>query len=332
MKSSLFLLDLNFISQVYSKDTILEIKKLTNLLSEPFPVKKYHNYLDVLKETEIVFSGWGGPTFNKELLDLMPKLEVVFYAAGSIKKIVSDDFFNRQIKITTANQVNALPVAQFTVACIVFGLKKAHQYQLEIKKMQVYPNPSQLVNLGVYEKTIGLVSFGAISKEVVKLLKNYKINIQVYDPFLTKAEADFYQVKKVELNNLFESSDVVSIHTPLLQETRHLIKKEHLLTLKEGAVFINTARGAIIDELALIEVFSKRKDLFAYLDVVDPEPPVINSQLYSLENVFLTPHLAGSLGSEISQMGDFMLEELKLYLNNQPLKAEVNKEMFLRQA
>lgn len=111
-----------------------------------------------------------------------------------------------------------------------------------------------------------------------------------------------------------------------------MIDKKYFEMMKENAVFINTARGAIVNESEMIEVLKKRKDITAYLDVVYPEPPAKDSLLYELENVFLTPHIAGSEGNEVARMGQFMLDELKRFVKNEPLKYEITKSMYERMA
>jgi len=126
---------------------------------------------------------------------------------------------------------------------------------------------------------------------------------------------------------LFDRSDVVSLHTAWKKETENLIRGHHFARMKPGATFINTSRGAIVAEQEMIEVLRQRPDLWALLDVTWPEPPVAGSPLYTLPNVVLTPHIAGSTGPECRRMGRWMIEELDRYLAGQPLRWRVNAEM-----
>jgi len=107
-----------------------------------------------------------------------------------------------------------------------------------------------------------------------------------------------------------------------------MIRYQHLTLLKEGASFINTSRGAVVNEPELIRFLQERPDVQAVLDVTHPEPPVPESPLYDLPNVFLTPHLAGSLGGECRRMAQFMMEELERYLRGEPLRWEITRERF----
>jgi phosphoglycerate dehydrogenase-like enzyme len=117
----------------------------------------------------------------------------------------------------------------------------------------------------------------------------------------------------------------VSLHTPLLPETRGLIGREHFAAMKPGATFINTSRGEIVREADLIETFSRRTDLTAVLDVTSPEPPVEGSPLYTLPNVVLTPHIAGSTGRECRRMGETMIAEFDRWTAGSPLQCQVTQ-------
>jgi phosphoglycerate dehydrogenase-like enzyme len=135
-------------------------------------------------------------------------------------------------------------------------------------------------------------------------------------------------VELCSLEDIFRRSDVVSLHTPWLKETEGMVTGAHFELMKSGAVFINTARGAVVRENEMTEVLSRRPDLTAVLDVTNPEPPEKESLLYTLPNVVLTPHIAGSMDGECRRMGSYMLEELKRYLNGEPLLWTVTNEKF----
>jgi phosphoglycerate dehydrogenase-like enzyme len=111
-----------------------------------------------------------------------------------------------------------------------------------------------------------------------------------------------------------------------------MLRKEHFARMKQGATFINTSRGAIVNERDLIGVLTERPDLFALLDVTWPEPPVAGSPFYDLPNVVLTPHLAGSLGNECHRMAQYMIEEADRVLANQPLLHSITREQSLTMA
>ena len=179
---------------------------------------------------------------------------------------------------------------------------------------------------GAYHANVGLVSYGIIGRLVRQRLRAHEVNVFVHDPYITDEEAAQEKIQRVELDELFTRCDVVSVHTPLLPETTGLITGAHLRQMKPGALFINTARGEIIDEPGMIGALRDRPDLQALLDVSTPEPPARDSPLYTLPNVVLTPHIAGSLGPECQRMGHAMVDEFERYLAGLPLRWEVTPE------
>jgi len=119
---------------------------------------------------------------------------------------------------------------------------------------------------------------------------------------------------------------VVSLHTPWLKETEKMITGEHFRMMKPDASFINTARGAVIDEPAMVEVLAEREDITAVLDVTYPEPPKPGSPLYTLPNVVLTPHIAGSMDRECQRMGQYAVDECRRFLAGEPLQWQITRE------
>ncbi|NUR82890.1 MAG: oxidoreductase, partial [Nonomuraea sp.] len=166
------------------------------------------------------------------------------------------------------------------------------------------------------------LSLGAIGQLVADRLAAMDVEVVAWDPF--KADTP--------LEEVFATCDVVSVHTPLLPETRGFVGRELLASMKQGATLINTARGALIDEPALVEVLSERPDLFAILDVSDPEPPPPGSPLLTLPNVVYTPHIAGSLGSERGRLGDLAVAELERFASGRPLEHALTREQAERLA
>lgn len=286
-----------------------------------------------LEQVELLFTSWGAPRLTAETLALMPRLKAVFYAAGSVRSTVTDAFWERDIPICSAASLNAIPVAEYTFAQIILCLKQSFHLARMTRQERAYANRSGLAApLGTYGATIGLVSMGEIARQLLERLRTLDVSVQVYDPYLSPEKAEATGVSLVSLEELFATSDVVSVHAPWLPETVGMITGELLGRLKPGAAFINTARGAVVDEIALGKVLAQRPDLQAILDVTYPEPPPPESPLYTLPNVFLTPHIAGSLDRECARMGDAMVEEARRFLKSQPLTLRVTPEIYARMA
>jgi phosphoglycerate dehydrogenase-like enzyme len=309
----------------YSLQTLERLGQLFEFEGRSWTPEEIQERPALLRGVEVIFGSWGMLKLSDDNLKEADSLKAIFYAAGAIKGFTPESFWERGIKISSAWRSNAIPVAEFSVAMIILGLKRVLP---SLRDTAINHRWQKLPQLrGNYGSGVGLVSFGAIGRLVRKLLVPFGCPVSVYDPFLKPEIAKQEEVSMVSLEKLFANNPVVSVHTPWLKETEKLITGDLLRSMPEGGTFINTSRGAVVDESAMIEVLRERPDLSAVLDVVYPEPPSADSELYRLPNVFLTPHLAGSVGEEIARMGDSMAEEASRYLKGEPLQHEVTQAM-----
>jgi phosphoglycerate dehydrogenase-like enzyme len=226
--------------------------------------------------------------------------------------------------VTTAYEANDIPVAEFTLAQILLSLKGYWQHVHWVKQTGGWWE--HLPSAGVYGSTVGLISLGMIGRMVAEHLKRFDVHVLAYDPFASMDTARQFNAELCALEEVFIRSDVVSLHTPWLPETERMITGKHFASMKKGASFINTARGAIVREDEMAAVLQERPDLYALLDVTYPEPPVPGSPLLQLPNVILSPHLAGADFAECKRNGQWMVDELKRYLNGKPLRFAVARE------
>lgn len=325
-KKGLMIMDPHFVGSVYPPSVQAEIEQDVEFLSSPLSAQQVQQDPSILENVELVFSGWGGLRWDEALLDAAPRLEAVFHAAGSIKPIVTPTFWERGIEITSAYDANAVPVAQYALSQILFSLKCGWQFVHKVQSDQAYPPKPYGHLAGGYGSRVGLISYSTVGRKVRNYLRAFDIDVLVYDPFLDERAAAEEEIELCTLKALFERADVLSLHTPLLPETVGLITGDHFAAMKPYASFINTARGAIVEEDALIEVFRKRPDLTAILDVTNPEPPIQGSPLFTLPNIVLTPHIAGSEGAECGRMGAYMLAECRNYIAGKPLQWRISEE------
>ncbi len=290
-----------------------------------FEPKEWRKATELLKEAEFIVGTWGAPLMDEAFLAGAPKLKGYFYAAGSLRKIVTDAVWDRGIVVSNARLANAIPVSEYTLATVLLSLKRFWHFSRDRwrnnhEKLQI-PVP------GVYQSRVGLVSLGAIGRAVAKLLRQFEIQIFAYDPFIDKAEARALGVELLSLEELFQTCDVVSLHLPWIPETERMITGRLVGMMKEGATLINTSRGAVIVEDELAKVLAVRHDLSAVLDVMWPEPPAHDSPLLALSNVVTTPHVAGSIQRECVRMGSWMADELKRFYCGEPLLYSLTREM-----
>lgn len=281
----------------------------------------------LLAETEVLVTSWGAPQFDAPLLERMPRLRAVFHAAGSVRALVSDAFWERGIRLTTAADANAVPVAEFTLAAILLAGKRALVRLRTPAATAADPSGNLLeTSIGNLDRTVGVVGFSRIGRRLVDLLRPFTgLRVLVADPFADAAEVAAGGAELVPLHDMLPRVDVLTLHAPALPSTHHMIAAAELAALRDGATIINTARGALLDHDALLtECRTGRLD--AVLDVTDPEPLPAGHPLLSLPNVAITPHLAGSLGTEVRRLTDSALDELAAYVAGDAARHPVSRE------
>ncbi|AOS44770.1 Glycerate dehydrogenase [Lacunisphaera limnophila] len=286
--------------------------------------------VEALQQVEVLVGSWGIPVLDRGWLDAMPNLRVVLYAAGTVRGFVTDEFWRRGIQLSTAATANAGPTAIFAEAMILLALKHTWFYLRE--KITVWPQLADTASSGVHASTVGIIGLSRVGRHVIKALQRHELNILLYDPTVTAQEADHVGVTLCDLRTLFATSDVVSLHAPLLPQTTGMIGGKHLRVMKPHATFVNTARGALVNEAEMIAILQARPDLTAVLDVTETEPTPADSPLRRLPNVVLTPHLAGARHRELALLGRVVLEELSRYLAGQPLAWAVDQAAAARMA
>ncbi|WP_042426300.1 hydroxyacid dehydrogenase [Streptacidiphilus anmyonensis] len=288
--------------------------------------------LAALADAEVLITSWGCPPLDGRVLDAAPGLRAVLHAAGTVKGHITEACWERGIQVTSAAWANALPVAEYTVAAILFANKKVLRLAADYRERRA-PHDWQNAypGIGNYRRTVGIVGASRIGRRVLDLLRPYDLDLLLHDPYVAPEEAAALGAGLVDLDELCSLSDVVSVHAPQLPSTRHLIDGRRLALIPDGGTVVNTSRGSLIDQDALVaELVSGR--LSAVLDVTDPDVPAADSPLYDLPNVLLTPHIAGSLGGELHRMAAAAADELANYAAGLPFAHPVLAEHIHRTA
>lgn len=279
-----------------------------------------------LAEAEVLLTGWGCPVLDEEALAAAPRLQAVIHTAGSVRGHVTPACFERGIAVSSAAAANAKPVVEYTLAMILLEgkrvLPRAAAYRRERRMPTLREIDPALGNNGL---TVGILSASLIGRGVMDLLRHHDVEVLLADPYVDSSIAEHYGAQLVDNAELFARSDVLSIHTPLLPTTRGLVSRQLLDSMKPGAVLINTARGAVVDQQALTEAALAGR-LRAVLDVTDPEVLPPEDPLWECENVLITPHLAGSQGNELARLRDLALDELRRWIAGEPLRHPVRHE------
>lgn len=282
---------------------------------------------DELVSVDYIFSTWGMPHLSKEYIhENFPNLKVLFYGAGSVQSFARE-FLEEGITVVSAWAANAVPVAEFTVSQIMLCTKGYFQ-RLKKTSSETWEKRSHPADYeGMYNTKIGIIGAGMIGKLVINMLKAYKCDIYVFDPFLPDEAAEKLGVTKTTLEYIFKNCSVITNHLANNAQTVGMLNGKLFSLMRRNAAFINTGRGAQVVEKDLADAMRECPERVALLDVTMPEPPAAGSDLYKLDNVYLSPHIAGSLGREVERMGEYMCDELDNLLAGRDLKYSVSLEM-----
>lgn len=268
-------------------------------------------------DAEAVFTTWGMKPYTAEEIERgLPRLKYVFYGAGTVQSFARP-FLEHGVRVFSAWQANGVPVAEFTVSQILLCGKRY---------FDVFTGAKGEVR-GNYGLKVGIIGLGTIGKLVCRMLSEHKLDVYAYDKFLPDEAFAALGVKRAELDEIFKNCDIISNHLANNGETRGMINRELLFSMKPDAYFINTGRGAQVDHAALYDVMKEEPRRTALLDVTDPEPLPADHPLRTLANVIISPHIAGSLGDEVGRMGEYMCAEFERVVNGRTPLFEVTPKM-----
>jgi phosphoglycerate dehydrogenase-like enzyme len=275
-----------------------------------------------LERVEVLITGWGSPFLSDSELDAMPQLRAIFHAAGTLRDIVAPSAWDRGLLVTSAADANAIPVAEYTIAMILLAGKRI-DHAVRSFRGSLDLEGARARSGGNFRTKIGIVGASRIGRRVIEHLEAFDVEVLVSDPTLEEAWTSG-TATLVDLDRLLESSDIVTLHAPLLPQTRGMIGERELRLMRPGSTLINTARGGLVDHTALAEAVAAR-GLHAVLDVTDPEPLPLDHPLRQLDAVILTPHIAGAAGGEVRRLGESVVEEVERFAAGRPPLAAVSE-------
>ena len=272
---------------------------------------------------DICITHWGSPQITGNVLKKADNLKLVAHCAGSVFNIVVPEVYDKGIKVIGANKVMAKAVAEGTLGYTLALLLKIQKYT-EITRSGSWKNgPLEYGDMNtLHGKSILLVGFGDIGKYYYDLLKAFDIKVFVYDPFIDEnVKKDYPAISFTDnLDEAVKTCDIVSLHASKNPESDYLINRKRIDMLKDGAFFVNTARGSIVDEEYLTEVLETGR-ISAALDVYHQEPLSKESKLRILPNVICMPHIAGS--SVVTEYAEAMISDIKNFIDGKKLKYEI---------
>ncbi len=280
---------------------------------------------DFSASSRVILTSWGSPKIGRSFLETSPELRFISHAAGSIKPYVDMELLKKGVRVSSASNILGRNVAMTTLGLVLTSVKRVWQWNKYLREGGTWKDNQELVGLTdeLGGKTVGVIAASQVGRNLIGFLKIFTAKILVYDPYID--EEKIRQLGGQKVDNLLELAsrcDIIALCAPLTQETRGMLNEEFFQGMKDGAIFVNTARGAILDENALIGELRKKR-LFACLDVTEPEPPSPDSPLRKLENVLLTPHIAGGVNSGLKEVGRFAVEEIARFIRGEPLMNEI---------
>jgi len=282
-----------------------------------------------IKGYDALVTGWGSPTFTTAVLENADRLRLVAHSAGSIKalfprELVEAYVIPRGLTVFSANRAIALNVAEYAVGAMIMVPRRFAEQTAAIRTSGAWHDPG-LAPAALYLRgaTVGLVSASTVARELIPLLRPFDVRILIYDPYLSDRDAGRLDVEKVELDSLFERSDIVSLHAPSIPATRHMIGAGQLARLRDGALLLNSSRGSVLDHDALLKEAQTGR-IRVVLDVTEPEPLPADHPLRPLPNVYLTPHVSGGGAYGYLKIGDMTLEALEAFFAERPVPGAVD--------
>lgn len=283
---------------------------------------------DLLADADVALTGWGSPPIAEAHLDYAPRLRLIAHTAGTIKRLVPEVAFARGVTVCHAADIIADAVAEMALLLTLACLRDLSRLDRAMHASQPWHDlPANYTPRQLYERNLGLIGGGYVARKFLRLLQPFNLTVRLYDPYLTASQAAELGVTLAPLDDVFQESDIVSVHAPVTPETRHLIGARQLRLLPDGAVFINTARAWTIDqEVLLAELRTGR--IVAGLDVFDPEPLPEDHPFRRLDNVILTPHQAGHTRDTHQQQGWAMVEDIARFLAGQPLRYRIPADRY----
>ena len=278
---------------------------------------------EALRGKDAVITGWGQPLITA---DIAGDIKLIVHTGGTVGGIVDISVFEKGIRVVSGNNYYAQSVAEGTLSYMLYALRKMEYYGKIMKDGEwTWEAKSE----GLIGQSVGIVSYGAISSRLIPLLRAFTDNIKVYSTHEDEKIAQREGFTYASLEEIFATCKVVSVHTAKTPETFHMINKKHFDLLMDGAIFINTSRGAVIDEKALIEALKENR-FKALLDVYETEPPEKDNELLKLSNVMLFPHMAGPTYDMRERITKYLIDDIVRFGKGEAVLNEITKEIALQ--
>lgn len=273
---------------------------------------------------EVVVGGWSTPRLPEKLPS---SLKYLCFLCGSVKAITTRRHLENGLQVTNWGGSISRTIAEAALHHILACLRRSPYWTLAMHVQRGWREPA-VEGTSLFGLTVGLHGFGRVSRALIRLLQPFDVKLKVFAPDADDAAGQAHGFTPVPtLEELFSGSDVVVELAPLIPETTGIVQERHFRLLPPGGVFVNVARGAIVDEAGLVRVAREGAIRFG-LDVFATEPLPADHPLRGLPNVYLTPHIAGPTANCCRDVGEFALSNLRRFAAGEKLKAIVTTETY----
>ena len=286
-----------------------------------------------IKGFDALVTGWGVPSLTEKVFESADRLRMIAHSAGSVKGFLSQEVVDRhllprRIVVFSANHAIAYNVAEYTVGVLITASRRIAEQAEHIRSTGGWKHPAFNGNGQFLQgSVVGIVSASKVGREVIRMLKPFDVHILVYDPYLSDWDAGRLGVEKTDLDDLFARADTVTVHAPNTPETQGMIGARQLKRLREGALFVNCSRGAVLNHDALYTEAAAGR-IRVVLDVTTPEPLPADSPLRRLPNVIITPHVSGAGLYGYYRIGASTLQALEEFFSGRPVTEAVPFERY----
>jgi phosphoglycerate dehydrogenase-like enzyme len=302
------------------------LAQLVTLYPEVVTAATFAAHAPELADLEVIFASWGMPALSDDQLAQLPALEAVFHAGGNVKRF-AQPLVDHHIVLVSAWAINAIATAQLALSQVLLTCRGYFRSVRRYAQTRDLHQAKAFHRAGAAGEVVGVIGMGWVGRRLTAELRALGFRVLASDPYLSPERARELGVQKVSLEELFRRSYIVSNHIPDLPSTKQLLGASLFESMRDGATFINTGRGAQVVESHLVRVLKARPDLTALLDVTEPEPPAATSELWTLPNVVLSPHVGGTIGDEVTRLSDAMIEEFVAWDAGKPLRYQVTREI-----
>ena len=271
---------------------------------------------------DILLTGWGTPCLSP----FADRFSLLAHTGGSVGDLIDGSSYAKGLRVISANSIYARSTAEGALSYILAALRQIPALTSNMREAGYWKKDGEYETRSLCGKTVGVIGVGSVARDLIELLKPFDVKLKLYDNY--EIDPDYLKqagAVTASLDDVLSMSDIITVHASLTEKTYHMIGKRELSLIRDGALFVNTSRGAIIDEPALVEALSENR-FYAHLDVFEREPLEPDSPLRKLENVYLTPHKAGPANDLYPYIGKEIVLDMIRFKKGELLSYEIFRE------